>query len=154
MTTTPTPTPSPTPTPTLNGFIIGQAERATRALLDRLLDELDTPFETWVTLNLLAQTGGAGSSDALIARMVDGLRIDEIDAWAAVDDARRRELVIGTDELHLTAGGQARYEAITAGTTAISARLYTGFPAADLEIAAQILLTVTERAKAQLTEAS
>ncbi|WP_426571076.1 MarR family transcriptional regulator [Aquihabitans sp. McL0605] len=140
----------PPPAPTLNGFIIGQAERATRALLDRLLDEVDTPFETWVVLNLLGQAGGTSPSDALIDRMVDGLRVGELDAWVAVDDARRRGLAEGTDVLHLTDAGQERFATITAGTKAITGRLYSGFPAEELEVAARILLTVTDRAKAEL----
>ena len=51
-------------TPTLNGQDIGQAERATRAVLDALLAETSTSFQSWVTLNVLATQpltpGGAG----------------------------------------------------------------------------------------------
>jgi hypothetical protein len=148
MTTVPTTVPPPAPT--LNGLIIGQAERATRAVLDRLLAEHDTPFETWVTINLLAQAGGQQPSDDLIARMIDGLRIAEIDVWAAIDDARRRQLATGTDQLHLTDLGRQRFDVISEGTRAITARLYADLPAEQLEVAATVLLTITARARAEL----
>ena len=136
--------------PSLNGLIIGQAERSTRAVLERLLATHDTPFETWVTINLLSQAGGPMGCDALVARVVDGLRIPEIDVRAAVDDARRRGLVAGTDELVLTDAGTARFETISTGIGAITATLYAGLPADDLEVAARVLLTLTERARSEL----
>ena len=53
------------PAPTLNGQIIGQTERATRALLDRLLAETDTSFDTWVTLKFVGDNGDV-PADALV----------------------------------------------------------------------------------------
>ena len=44
--------------PPLNGQDIGQAEHATRAVLDRLLARTGTQFRGWVILNLLAAGGG------------------------------------------------------------------------------------------------
>ena len=138
------------PIPSLNGRIIGQTERATRAVLERLLAEHSTPFETSVAINLLDAAGGSEDADALIARMVDGLRIAEIDVWAAVDDARRRGFIDGTDVLQLTEAGRAHFDIIQAGIASITERLYGDLPSSDLEIAARVLLTITERAKAEL----
>lgn len=138
------------PAPTLNGRVIGQAERATRAVLDRLLATHDLPFETSVALNLLDGAGGREPSDELITRMLDGLRIPEVDVWAAVDDARRRGLVAGTDVLELTGDGRQLFDDLQAGIAAITGRLYADLPAPDLEVAARILLTITDRAKAEL----
>lgn len=139
-----------TTTPTLNGRVIGQAERATRAVLDRLLAEHGIPFETSVAINLLDAAGGREPADALIARMLDGLRVPEIEVWAAVDDARRRGLVDGTDVLELTEAGRRHFADIQAGIAAITGRLYGDIPTTDLEVAARVLLTITDRAKAEL----
>lgn len=138
------------PAPTLNGRIIGQTERATRAVLDRLLAQYGLPFETSVALNLLDAAGGSEGADDLIARMLDGLRIPEIDVWAAVDDARRRGLIAGTDRLTLTDAGRAQFDAIQAGIAGITERLYGDLPTADLEVAARVLLTITDRARTEL----
>ena len=100
--------------PTLNGQVIGQTERATHALLDVLLSETDTAFDTWVSLNLLA-VNGEMALDALIEQLVTGLRIAELDARATVDDVRRRSLARGTETLRLTDDGRARYEQIREG---------------------------------------
>lgn len=143
-------TTTPAPAPTLDGRVIGQAERATRAVLDRLLAEHGIPFETSITVNLLQQAGGTQDADDLIARMLDGLRIPEVDVWAAVDDARRRGLVAGTDVLHLTDAGQAHFDAIQRELRPITARLYGDLPPRDLEVAARVLLTITDRARAEL----
>jgi hypothetical protein len=139
-----------TPAPTLDGRIIGQTERSTRAVLERLLARHDTGFETWVAINLLSQPGAPATSDVLIERLVEGLRIPEIDAWATLDAARRTGLVEGTDTIALTAAGVERYEAISAGIAGITERLYADLPAADLEVAARVLLTLTERAAVEL----
>ena len=53
--------------PTLNGRDIGQAEHATRAVLDRLLARTGTQFHGWVIINLLAASGGALGEDELTA---------------------------------------------------------------------------------------
>jgi hypothetical protein len=43
---------------TLTGQDIGQAEKATRAVLDRLLTQTGTGFHGWVLLNRLSAAGG------------------------------------------------------------------------------------------------
>ncbi len=138
------------PTPTLDGRIIGQTERATRAVLDRFLADHDLPFETSVVLNLLDAAGGEDDADDLIARMLTGLRIPEIEVWAAVDDTRRRGLVDGTDHLALTADGRATFTAVQAGIGTITAALYGDLPEEDLQTAARVLLTITARAHRHL----
>ena len=53
-----------TTTPTLNGRIIGQAERATRALLENLLATTGIGFQPWVALTNLATASSARSTPA------------------------------------------------------------------------------------------
>jgi DNA-binding MarR family transcriptional regulator len=128
----------------LNGQVIGQAERATRALLDRLLAGVGTPFEQWVALNLTA-TSGPVSPAGLAAR----LRIPVDDATAAVSALVSDGLL--DREGALTAAGRARHDEITTGLTAITARLYGDLPPDDLAVAGRVLTLITARATAELT---
>jgi len=137
-----------TPPPALNGQIIGQAERSTRAVLERLLTATDTPFHHWVALNLLGNQ--AQSEAGLVEHLSAGLLIDHADAQTAVDQVRSNGLIDGVDPVVLTAGGRARFDTITAGIADISARLYSGLPHDDLVVARRVLETLTERARAVL----
>lgn len=134
--------------PVLNGQIIGQAERSTRAVLERLLTETDTPFHQWVALNLLGNE--AQSEAGLVDQLAGGLLIDLAAAQAAVDAVRSNGLIAGVDTLVLTAAGRARFDAITAGIADISARLYSDLPHDDLVVARRVLETLTARARAAL----
>lgn len=138
----------------LNGQHIGQAERATRAVLDRLLAEHDTTFVEWVAINLLATTGPVVRDDVLVDRIVAGLRVEPPSATGAVAAVVEDGLVGFADgnptRLELTDAGEARYRTISAGITEISDRLYRDLPYDDLATAQRVLATVTERAKAEL----
>ena len=139
---------------TLNGQDIGQAERATRALLDRLLADTGTSFVEWVALNLLAKGGGRLPADSLVATVVGGLRVDGATAAAAADSLVDAGLCRRSgDAVELTDAGRARYEQIAAGIASISARLYGQLPVADLATAHRVLAIVTERATAELDTA-
>ena len=89
---------------TLNGQVIGQTERATRAVLDRLLES-----------------------------------------------ARRERLVAGSERVELTEAGRARHSTIMAGVGRITQRLYAGLPREELVVAARVLETLTEGARAALS---
>jgi hypothetical protein len=138
-----------TTTATLNGQVIGQAERATRALLDVLLAETSTPFVRWVSVDLLA-TGERTTADDLVDQLVTGLRISESEARAAIDELVHAGLATGASTLRLTAEGDATYRRISAGIDKISHRLYDDLPVDDLVAARRVLETVTERARAEL----
>ena len=134
--------------PALNGQVIGQAERSTRAVLERLLATSDTPFHQWVTLNLL---GAAPHSEPdLVEHLTTGLLIEPAAAQATVDAARSNGLIEGFDNVVFTAAGQARYDAISAGIADITARLYSDLSHDDLVVARRVLETLTERARAAL----
>jgi hypothetical protein len=147
--------------PTLNGQVIGQTERTTRALLEVLLAESGTPFETWVILNLTAAAAAPAADDdaddddalalaALLDQLVAGLFIAEDEARALVEGVRVAGFLRGTDAVELTDSGRARQEQIQAGVADITRRLYDGFPREDLVLARQVLETLTERAKLEL----
>ena len=137
-------------TPTLNGQIIGQTEKATRAVLDRLLDRTGTTFHQWVVINLVGGEPLTAEAD-IVARLVQGLKIDEAAAHRAVGDARSLGLVtveVGT--VGLTGAGLARFEAVRAAIDGITGRLYGDLPADDLHTAARVLTVITARANAEL----
>jgi hypothetical protein len=48
--------------PALTGQDIGQAEKATRAVLDSLPADTNTCFHDWVAIRLLANSGGSAWS--------------------------------------------------------------------------------------------
>ena len=147
-----------TQTPLLNGQDIGQAEHATRAVLDRLLARTGTPFRGWVMLNQLAAAGGALAEDDLTSRITHGLKIGEDAVHAAGAELARQGLISrastaeGT-QVALTPAGTASVEQIQGAISQVTQRLYGGLPESDLAIAHRVLATVTERANAELASA-
>lgn len=137
-------------TPTLTGQDIGQAEKATRSVLDRLLAETGTEFHGWVILNLLASNGSALHQDELTNSVVHGLKITQSEVHAALDLLVGQELVSRTPEVTLTPTGTARAQQIREDIGRITQRLYGGLPTEDLATAHRVLAAVTERANAEL----
>jgi hypothetical protein len=76
-------------TPSLNGQVIGQAEYATRAILDGLLARTGATFHQWVALNVTAVNGAIIARDELVDRMTGGLKIDDSTVRATVDEDDR-----------------------------------------------------------------
>jgi hypothetical protein len=142
--------------PPLNGQDIGQAEHATRAVLDRLLVRTGTQFHGWVIINLLAAGGGALGEDELTGRVTHGLKIGEDAAHSAAAELAWQGLISrepaagGGTQVALTPAGTARFEQIQGGIGQVTRRLYDGLPESDLAIAHHVLATVTERANAEL----
>jgi hypothetical protein len=107
--------------PPLNGQDIGQAEHATRAVLDRLLARTGTQFRGWVILNQLAAGGGALGEDELTGRITHGLKIGEDAVHAAAAALAWQGLISrepATDNgtrVALTPAGTARFEQIQGG---------------------------------------
>ena len=145
--------------PTLNGRDIGQAEHATRAVLDRLLARTGIQFHGWVIINQLAAGGGTLGEDELTGRITHGLKIGEDAVHAAAAELAWQGLIGrepaagGETRVTLTPAGTARFEQIQGGIGQVTQRLYGGLPESDLAIAHRVLATVTERANAELASA-
>lgn len=135
---------------TLNGQVIGQAENATRAVLDRLLVTAGVTFHQWVGLNLIEAAGGSIEPEQFVRRMVNGLKVDDWVASGTIAELIGAGLVAGDRVLTWTPAGQDRHAAVRVGVNGITERLYAGLPADDLAIAARVLTTLTERANAEL----
>jgi DNA-binding MarR family transcriptional regulator len=135
----------------VTGQDIGQAQAATRAVLDRLLADTDTDFVEWVVINLLGGNQSRLDRADLVARAVDGLKVVPGRVATAIDALADRGLCTDADGvLALTPDGEARYRRVRAGIGQITERLYGGIPAEDLHTAQRVLATVTERANTEL----
>lgn len=160
-----------TTTPILTGRDIGEAERATRALLDSLLDEAGLSFPEWTVLFTLDGTGPL-AGDALVHRQVDGHVVpDAAAAQATIDGLRSTGLLAPTptSEAHstggpggdredapfaITAAGEAIYRPIRLAVSRITDELYGDLPSADLEATRRTLAEIARRANARLTTAT
>jgi hypothetical protein len=138
-------------TPTLTGVDIGEAQRAVGAVLDRLLAETGTPFETWVTVNALASAPEPLTRSELVARLAAGLKLDRASVEAVVADAAAAGLLHVSSVVELTAAGQDVHRRISAGIGAVTPELYGGIPQDDLATAHRVLRTITDRANAYLS---
>jgi DNA-binding MarR family transcriptional regulator len=141
-------------TPTLNTQVIGQAENALGALMNRVLARTAGTFHQWVALNLTAAGGGAIDHNQLVSRMTGALKIDDAAALAAIAELTASQLLQGLPgegpRVGLTDAGQARYRQIRTAIDQITARLYRDLPADDLATAGRVLTVVTARANAEL----
>ena len=134
----------------LNGQLIGQAERATRAVFDRVLEAEHTGFEPWVVLNQLDLDGGSADEADLVRRVDRALKTDAAAQHAVNELLADGRLARHDGTVELTATGAASRASIRGGIDAITTRLYGDLPAPELEIAGRILAIVTERADAEL----
>jgi DNA-binding MarR family transcriptional regulator len=144
-----------TTTPTLSGLVIGQAERATRAVLDSVLATSGTTFEQWVALRSLHVAGGHLAESDLLERMAGGLRVQGAPATQAIDQLVEQGL-FGREAttVAMTVAGQARHDAISGALDVVVGRLYGDLPAEDLATAGRVLSLVTERAKAEVANST
>jgi DNA-binding MarR family transcriptional regulator len=144
-----------TSTPILTGRDLGAAERATRALLNRLLEDVAMPFPEWTVVFTLG-TDGPQPRGRLVARQVDGLKVTEATGAATVDRVVSAGLAAPVDpgdptsHLALTEAGRAIFEQVSAGIADIAADVYGTVPEHDLEVTRRTLAEVTRRANARL----
>jgi hypothetical protein len=142
--------PSPT---TLDPKIIGQAENALRAILNRALARTGggITYQHWVALNLTAAGGGAIASDQLVGRLTSAVKIDDAAARAVIAELTAARLLQDQEpRIGLTDTGQARYRQIRTDLDQTTARLFGDLSADDLAIAGRVLTVITDRANAEL----
>ena len=140
-------------TPTLNPQILGKAESAHRALLDRVLDGTGITYHQWVALNL---TLGADAieRDQLMGRMSGALKIGDASALTAMVDLIAAGLLEeqpgDSAGIRITDDGRKLHSAIRSKVGEIVARLYRDIPADDLATAGRVLVAVTAAADVEL----
>src|SRR5262249_5875470 len=140
-----------TPVVMLNGAVLAGAERATRAVLDRLLAKAGTSFHDYIAMTVTVTQGGTIDRNGLVQRMVSALKEDELTVRAAIGAAEFGGVLRadGTDEA-LTDEGRALYARLSETLKEVTSRLYADLPAEDLAVAGRVLTVLTERANAEL----
>jgi DNA-binding MarR family transcriptional regulator len=141
-----------TAAPTLNPQIVGQAEKAHKPILDRILARTGTTMNQWVALKFTAVSGGAADRDQLISRIAGALRTDDATALAAISELTTagllKDLPGQGSRLGFTDAGQALYQQIYSAIDEVLARAYADIPDGDLAIAARVLTLITARLNA------
>jgi DNA-binding MarR family transcriptional regulator len=138
----------------VTGQDIALAARATRAVLDQLLEESGTTFMTWITLNALGSRGGAmGRVD--LQRLFDrGVGADEPTVTALLGELQAAGLLRvvpdGAARAELTAEGEARYRPLRDAIGRLTAALYAGLDPDELVTTRNVLVEVTRRANERL----
>lgn len=138
---------------------IGQAERAMRAVLERLLDEAGLTFPEWTVLVFLDGTVPLARSE-LVRRQVDGRVAHEDVAQATVDGLRSGKLLAPVDDggedprLAFTAAGEAAYRPVRQTVSRITEEFFGDLPPSDLKATHRTLAEVTRRANSHLTAGS
>lgn len=123
--------------------ILGRAENAHKPLMARALAGTGTTFPQWVALRLVA----TGTTSGLADEVGGALKLPAEAASAVVAELAAAGLL--TSAGALTEAGRARYDEIRSAVDEIVSRVYAGIPAADLEVAARVLTTITARADAE-----
>jgi hypothetical protein len=140
--------------PAVTGQAIGEAAKATNAVLETLLAEVRTSFLSWAALNVLTTAGAVMPQDALVQRMTGGLKVGEEPVLATLDELEVARLVTRADDadaaVEITADGIALHRRIRAGLDQITERLYGDLPPDDLATTGRTLATATQRANAVL----
>jgi hypothetical protein len=136
----------------LNPRILGQAENAHRALLERFLTGTGLTYQRWVALTLVAVGGHVRKPDVL-DRLVSALKTDREPAGIVLSDLAAAGLLGERDgDLWLSDSGRALYQRIRAEVDAAVAELYRDIPTDHLEIAGRVLTEITMRADRRLQE--
>jgi DNA-binding MarR family transcriptional regulator len=141
------------PAPGFGSHVVGQAEKALSAVLDRQLAGTGLTEPQWVTLTLTV--AGAGPAlDPLVERVAGALKVDLWTARDLVRDLRAANLVRTTPAgaVEPTEHGAAQWACVRAAIGDVTERLWGDLPAADLAATARVLTTVLTRANALLAE--
>jgi DNA-binding MarR family transcriptional regulator len=141
--------------PTLNPKILGLAENAHRAILNRLLEGTGLTYPRWVALSVAASAGAAVEHDQIVGRVTAALKADAEEVVKTIDwivASGFVETVPGKEQLlRLTETGRTRHGDIHRRIDEVLSRIYGGIPAEDLATAGRVLTIVTQRANAELT---
>jgi DNA-binding MarR family transcriptional regulator len=140
--------------------LIGQTEKSMNAILDRLLaGEVTEP--QWVTLVLIARSGGSNGRDDVTAQVARALKVNQETAANHITQLEAKGLVLtaptapGTGSaVTLAEAGQRFVHRVRQQTGDVTQRLWGDVPASDLEVVGRVLSTVLERAEAELATRS
>lgn len=139
----------------LDGQDIGQAHRATSAIVDVMLAEHGTTFDRWVVSNALATGAFPPERARLVPGLAGALATGPMAVEAMLDQAEAAGLVRivsapgvdpGAFRVELSAAGWAQHGTLRSAIDHVAEELYSGIPEADLAAAHRVLVEVTWRA--------
>jgi hypothetical protein len=123
-----------TTAPALNPQIVGQAEKAHKPVLDRILARTGTTMTQWVALKFTAVGGGSADREQLSGAIAGALQIEDSAALAAVAELTTAELLRDLPgegpRIGFTAAGQALFQQINSAVAEVVTRVYADIPAA------------------------
>lgn len=138
----------------LNPQILGRAENAHRALLERILAGTGVTYSGWVALNLVASNEPAIGKGRLVELLAGALKGDEPAAHETIAGLRNAHLVEPVEEdegqVRLSEAGRALFGEARAGVQAAVTRLYAGLSSEQLAVAGRVLSVLTTRIEAEL----
>jgi DNA-binding MarR family transcriptional regulator len=142
----------------VNGQDINLAASATRTVLEVLLAEQGTSFAPFAAMNQMVALGPSANRDELVRRLGAAFQVDDATVLALLHGLQARGLVRQTTpsaadttvHVQLTAEGEAEHQRLSSLVAAVTAELYRGFDAEDLATTRRVLVTLTERASAQV----
>ncbi|MEZ0064449.1 hypothetical protein ABIA32_000427 [Streptacidiphilus sp. MAP12-20] len=141
--------------PTLTPQIIGEVENAHLAHLALTLAPSGLTRIQWIALSVTMTGGGTADVDALVQRLVGGLKVSAEAARDAVAGlvATARLVEDGEEDgarVRATAAGEVLFAELREATTGVVANAYGGIPEADLAVAARVLTQIAGRLNEQL----
>ena len=146
----------------LFGQSVGEAQRALRALVDRVFDDAGTSFETWVVLNTLATQGPAIPDAKLRGDLEYGLSAGSDTISGLLDDLRSSGLIRfaadsdGSDghQIELSSAGADFHRRLRESIASASDRVTSKIDPAELATTVNVLTAVKARAEALLDRES
>ncbi|MGH9213759.1 MAG: hypothetical protein ACRD2C_24260 [Acidimicrobiales bacterium] len=142
----------------LKGRQLGEAQRATSAVLDLLLAELGTTFDRWVVLNAIASESLPAEVGLLVPALSVALDVTDETVRLMLDEAEAGHHISvvsapsgdpGMCRLELTAEGEALQERLRAAIDELTVELSAGIPGPDLETAPSVPDDVAREARAR-----
>jgi DNA-binding MarR family transcriptional regulator len=139
----------------LDGQDIGQAQRATSAVLGTVLAEHGTSFDRWVLLNALATGAFPPERARLVPGLAAALATGPAAVEAIIDDGEAAGLarIVSAPggepaavRVELTAAGRERHRTLRSAIDRVAEELYAGIPEHDLAATHRVLDEVTRRA--------
>jgi hypothetical protein len=141
--------------PSLNPQIIGQAENALRALLERTLAGTGLAYRHWVALSVIAGSETPVEKNELVGRLEAVLKADDSTAPAVIADLRAADVVepVPDDRSQIkpTDTGRVLHRDVRTAIGPIVNGLFREIAADDLRTAGRVLTLITERADEALT---
>lgn len=139
---------------TFSTALVGQAESAFGAILDRELAGTGLSAPQWITLSVALAGGGTVERGQLVERVARARRVDSPEVQAYVDDLIAAQLVQATGEtagpVTVTEAGRQLHRRVSTAVTDVTRRLWGDLAAEDLAAAARVLSAVLVRAEQEL----